>query len=212
MPDAEIKNGVFLSSRVTQNFISNIEKPGAFDWKKVKAIILHQTWTESAKKTFEVWKTRPYGAHFVVDRSGDTYQEAKALKSQPSGPKDWKYTGKTLTYSGTDGKIYQTATLNKKCNHAVSKDTKLYQFSNSNSVGIEIVSMYDPIAQTYPTITSSQTQSVIWLVSTILELMPKVSLDSIYAHGAVSAKDPTEAVTALAAVKTTLKKDETETK
>lgn len=88
---AQITDGILIHTLVNQNFISNIEH-GAMELEKINAIVLHQTDSFSAKSTMDAWKTKKSGAHFIVDR-GDT------------------------GYKGDDGKIYQTAHINKVCWH-----------------------------------------------------------------------------------------------
>ena len=90
MPD--IKNGLLIDSLITAKTIANIEHQ-MMKLGDIKAIVLHQTETKSAEDTIKVWQSRTYGAHFLVDRGGDQI------------------------HRGIDGKIYQTARLDRRCWH-----------------------------------------------------------------------------------------------
>ena len=54
---AEIKNGLLIDGLVTQKIVSNIEHPG-LDFKKIKAIIVHQTDSYNALGTIGYWEKR----------------------------------------------------------------------------------------------------------------------------------------------------------
>lgn len=154
---AEIKNGLLIDGQVTQNIISNIERPG-LEFKNIKAIIIHQTDSYNASGTMTWWKKSPFGAHFIVDKGVGTTAETKRISVKP--PK-YEYTGKTISYDGSDGKIYQTAHLDKRCNHAGKLRDKKYP-DNFNSIGIEFVSKYDEVKQSYPPPSVGQIQSGAW--------------------------------------------------
>lgn len=89
---SEIKNGLLIDNLITQNIIAFIEHQ-PLDLKDIQAIVIHQTETFNAKDTIKIWQTKPTGAHFLIDRGGDG------------------------THTGVDGKIYQTARMNKRCHH-----------------------------------------------------------------------------------------------
>lgn len=97
---ANLKDGVLIDPMVTQNIVPNIER-NALDVNKINAIVVHQTDNWSAKQTFDGW-TGTIGAHFVIDR------------------------GDTDKYKGIDGKIYQTARLNRTCNHVGYIQSRCY--------------------------------------------------------------------------------------
>lgn len=204
---AEIKNGILIDKRVTQKIITNIERPG-LDFKKIRAIIIHQTDSSNASGTMSWWEQSPHGAHLIVDRGTGTYLQTKNVgtKKKPA----WKYTGKTITYSGSDGKIYQTAHLNKRCNHAGSLRDKKYP-DNYDSIGIEFVSKYDEVKGLYPPPSVAQIQSGAWLVKTLLELITTIpSMEAVYAHGVIAFKTPdqTEGGTTLEEIKEELEPKE----
>lgn len=208
---SEIKDGLLIDSLITQNIIPNIEH-GSFDIKKVQAVILHQTETVSAEKTIEVWKTRVYGTHFLVDRGGEIH-------------------------TGADGKIYQTAKLNRETWHVgnpqsrcliaktceIPKGAKMspeaqaeairggklkvkavnkIEFSkaypnrfpvNGDSIGIEIVTKFDYKKNVYPPPSSKQILVVSYLLEKLIEHIPAISLDEdIYTHGDIGRKQPSE--------------------
>jgi N-acetyl-anhydromuramyl-L-alanine amidase AmpD len=179
---AELKNGILVDSRVTAKTIANIEH-GALDLKQVDSIVIHQTYSPTAESTMEGWKTRVYGAHFLVDTGVATVIKKK-------------------TYSGIDGKIYQTAHLDKMCWHVGKVRDKKYP-TNSKSIGIEVVAMYDTKQKTYPPPTVAQLFSTAWLVRNLMKVIPSITgVDKVYAHGVISYKDElkTEGVSTLAGV------------
>lgn len=188
---AEIKNGLLIDAQVTQKIISNIER-GPLDIKKVTSIIVHQTYSPTAESTIQDWatrKTKKFAAHFLVDTSAETTIKKKVFK-------------------GIDGKIYQTANLNKLTNHMVSKNYKKIPISSKNSIGIEFVAMYDVKNLTYPPPTVGQIQSGAWLIRTLVELITTIpSTDAVFAHGVISNKDPkeTEGVSTLQKVQEQIK-------
>lgn len=198
---AVIKNGLLLDAKITQNIISNIERPG-LDFTKINAIIIHQTDSYNASGTMNYWKTSKIkaGAHFVIDRNGGSFSETT---ENPKNPGTGIFTGKTRSYTGTDGKIYQTAHLNKRCNHAGRLRDKKYP-NNYNSIGIEFVGKYDWVKNTYPPPSIGQIQSGAWLVKTLIELISTIpSFEAVYAHGVIAYKTPdmTEGGTTLGEIK-----------
>lgn len=185
---AEIRSGLLIDGLVTQKIVSNIEHPG-LDFKKIEALIIHQTDSYNAVGTIGYWgkSTLKAGAHFIIDRGTGTAPQTKQISKKP--PR-YQYTGKIINYGGTDGKIYQTAHLDKRCNHAGKLRDKKYP-NNYNSIGIEFVSKYDEVAQTYPPPSIGQIQSGAWLVKTLLELIKTISsTEAVYAHGVIAFKTP----------------------
>lgn len=197
---AEIKNGILVDGQVTQKIVTNIERPG-LEIKNIKAIIIHQTDSSNAAGTIDWWKKSPNGAHFIIDRGTGTYRQTRNV-----GTKDkpiYQYTGKIVSYSGTDGKMYQTAHLNKRCNHAGKLRDKKYP-NNYNSIGIEFVGKYDEIANLYPPPSMGQIQSGAWLVKTLIKLITTISsFEAVYAHGVIAYKtsDMTEGGSTLEEIK-----------
>lgn len=183
----EIKNGLLIDGKVTQKIISNIERPG-LDFKKIKAIIIHQTDSYNASGTMNWWKASPYGAHFLIDRKeNDKFRETEEF---PQGSGKGRYTDKIVSYDGIDGKIYQTAHLDKRCNHAGKLRDKKYP-DNYNSIGVEFVGKYNWINYLYPQPTVGQIQSGAWLVKTLLQLIATIpSMEAVYAHGVIAFKTP----------------------
>lgn len=182
----EIKNGLLIDGKITQKIIANIERPG-LDFKKIKAIIIHQTDSYDASGTINWWKKSPYGAHFLIDRQGGSFPES--IESPPMSGKG-KHTGKTRSYTGIDGKIYQTAHLDKRCNHAGKLRDKKYP-DNYNSVGIEFVGKYNWVDNTYPSPSVGQIQSGAWLVKALIQLITTIpSMEAVYAHGVIAFKTP----------------------
>ena len=208
----EIKDGILIDSLISANVIPNIQhevlKP-----ENIKAIVLHQTETISAAKTIEVWQSRIYGAHFLIDRGGDKI------------------------HTGVDGKIYQTARLDRRCWHvghilskclventcvvpkgkktsaeaaaeatkgskqkarAVDKIEMPKNYGdrypvNSDSIGIEIVTKFDYKNSVYPPPSSLQLLAVAYLLEKLIDAFPSLTLPKdIYEHGKIGRKQPSE--------------------
>lgn len=188
-----VVDGKLLDPRITQELRSKIEH---YPLKKVVGIIVHQTHSYSAERTLEDYMTQSTGAHFLIDRGG----------------------GK---YTGDDGKIYQTARINKICFHIGKLKSKcaaqqtckvnvkgvsaIYSAelkkpyperfpSNSDSIGIELVGRGEgkKDEEVYSEPSNAQTLSAIWLIEQLVEVIPNIGLADIYAHPEVSYKRPTE--------------------
>lgn len=175
------------------------------DFKKIRAIIIHQTDSSNASGTMSWWKESPFGAHLIVDRGVGIILQTKNVgtKSKPN----YQYTKKTPSYNGNDGKIYQTAHLNKRCNHAGKLRDKNYP-NNYDSIGIEFVSKYDEVKKLYPPPSVGQIQSGAWLVKTLVELITTIpSIEATYAHGVIAYKtsDMSEGGSTLDEIKDELK-------
>lgn len=189
-----VVDGKLLDPRITQELRPKIEHTVL---KNIVGIIVHQTHSYKAIDTLDGYKTQSTGAHFLIDR-GDG--------------------GK---YTGDDGKIYQTARINKVCFHvgklkskcaaqqtcqvnvkgvsainlAELKKSYPERFpSNSNSIGIELVARGEgkKDEEIYPDPSNAQILSTIWLIEQLVEIIPNIGLADIYAHPEVSYKRPTE--------------------
>lgn len=221
---SEIKNGILVDRLVTVKTIANIEHQ-TIKLEDFEAIVLHQTETRSAEDTIQVWQTRRYGAHFLIDRGGDTI------------------------HTGVDGKIYQTAKLNRRCWHvghiqskclientcvipngkkisaeaqaetiksakqratAVDKIEmpkpygKRYPI-NSDSIGIEIVTKFNYEKDVYPAPSPLQILAVSYLLEQHIEAIPSLSVEEdIYTHGGIGRKkesEGTQTITVLTDIK-----------
>lgn len=191
----EVVDGKLIDPRITLELRSKIEH---FALQKVIGIIIHQTHSYSAARTLEDYKTQSTGAHFLIDR-GD-------------GDK----------YTGEDGKIYQTARINKVCYHVgkkikskcaaqqtcevnvkgisqidLAERKKPYpeRFpTNGDSIGIELVGRGEGKVgeEVYADPSNAQILSAVWLVEQIVSVIPNIGLADIYAHPEVSYKRPTE--------------------
>jgi N-acetyl-anhydromuramyl-L-alanine amidase AmpD len=97
---ANLVGGLLVDSRITPKLRPRVEH-GALDLNKVVAIVLHQTNGPTANSTLHSWKKKQTGAHFLIDRGGAEYTDEE--------------TG--LVKQTVDGKIYQTARLDRVCWH-----------------------------------------------------------------------------------------------
>jgi RHS repeat-associated protein len=99
---------------------------------------------------------------------------------------------------GTDGVIYQTASLNKRTSHLRDrKELLVDNVYNQNSIGIEVVGMPldkdgnitkdDKIAVSWQPLTTAQTISVAYLVNSLMTTYG-LTIDDIYTHERVQIK------------------------
>ena len=203
----EIKDGLLIDAKISSKIIPNIERPG-LDFKKIRALIIHQTDSSNASGTIGWWQRSPLkaGAHFIVDRGLGTFKETIKISERPAV---YKYKGTDGNYTGIDGKLYQTAHVNKRCNHAGKLRNAAYP-DNYDSIGIEFVGKYDEVAQLYPGPSPGQIVSGAWLVKTLIELITTIpGMDAVYAHGVIAFKTPdqTEGGSTLEKVREELQKE-----
>lgn len=139
----------------------------------IKAIILHRTVSPNYQgERMKKMKDKIPGAHFFVDK---------------------------------DGTIYQTVSLNNVAAHLYDHKKQMYSdyfnvLHNYNTIGIEVVGMYNKITKTWEDLTLPQIESVKLLVKQIQQEY-NISKDNIYPHEKVQRKTKGEGQTVLDAIK-----------
>ena len=101
---------------------------------------------------------------------------------------------------GKDGKIIQTAHLDKKTFHVGVPKSNDYP-NNSNSIGIEVVGTYDYKTKTWEELTPDQTTSVANLVNYLMVTFNLNPNTDLYIHEKIAAKTPGEGQVVLDAIK-----------
>ncbi|WP_454733666.1 MULTISPECIES: peptidoglycan recognition protein family protein [Cupriavidus] len=163
--------------------------------EKVNGIVVHQTGGSTANSAFESYRTPgANGAHFLIDRDGKVYQTASLFK-----------------VTAHVGILKSRCLVERKCSPTeIKKVTKMkiiprssYEIRktwpnrypwNTDSIGIEIVGMYDK-NKIYEPVNQKQGESLKWLIGELIETLG-VSMSEIYRHPDLSHKNQTEASTA----------------
>jgi RHS repeat-associated protein len=153
----EVVDGKMKSDDITQDRIQVIEQ-GKLD--EIKGVVLHRTAGSTTSSVLSAFKTG-------VEKND---------KQQYYG---------THFVVGKDGKILQTAHLDKKTWH-VGKPTG--DITNSNSIGIEVVGSYDKATKTWEELTPEQTTAVANLVNYLMETFGLNPNTDLYVHENVSKK------------------------
>jgi len=196
-----IVKGLINHPYITNNIIPNIEHGPT---GKIHAIVLHRTSATTAKSTLNSWKTRKYGAHFLVGKDGKIYQTAhlnqqcfhmgqvksKCRIEQSCTKNDLKIIKDYLFNKKKYGNLRHR--WNKITGHEKAKSYPDRYPMNFDSIGIEIVGAYlggpSSDAGPFERLTCMQSTSVLWLMDILLDIYKLNFLDDVYAHGNVSHK------------------------
>lgn len=191
------KEGIIDSERVKVKRFTGLERT---PMPKVNGIVVHQTNTKDTSSTFNSYLSKgANGAHFLIDKDGTIYQTASVYKR-----------------TNHVGRLQSRCLATKKCTPAefafvnglekkrAVKPLSLHEHkkpfpdrypTNSDSIGIEIVGMFDDVKKVYEQVNPSQNDSLAWLVRELAETLG-VSMQEIYRHPAVARKMESEAETA----------------
>jgi N-acetyl-anhydromuramyl-L-alanine amidase AmpD len=206
---ASIKNGFIKNMNIIKDRAKNLEH-GTLN--AVKAIVFHRTVTSKYSKP-----TKSAGAHFFIAKNGKIYQTASlGYKTYHVGPIYSKcYQLKTCSKSYTK-KIRHIRTTkrkqlvkegiilnNKKYSNGMYKDRHEHAEAraehaakkkfperypiNSDSIGLEVVGMYDSKTKKWEKITEKQKESITCLTKALMRLY-KVPREHIYTHEQIKRK------------------------
>jgi len=205
----------------------------------ISGIVVHQTNTASADKTFTGYTgANSNGAHFLIDLNGTVYQtaslfeqtnhvgaiRARCLRAMTcpkveldAGLKDWNV------------RSWVNGGMMKSHNNEKGKSAVVERFpKNEDSIGIELVGLslkYDKQLKNvledqavdvadervvYNPLTAEQLTSLEWLLRFLSEKL-KVPFSEVFRHPEIAFKIPSEAITAKDLIEK-LKKEEAETK
>lgn len=88
---------------------------------------------------------------------------------------------------GTDGAIYQTASLDQKTSHLRESQLNNNSLSNANTIGIEVVGNYNAETKEWDPVTPEQAISVAFLVNSLITTFGLTN-DNIYNHEDIQPK------------------------
>jgi N-acetyl-anhydromuramyl-L-alanine amidase AmpD len=193
--------GMLVDSRVQRKRYPQIEQGRL---KVVHAIVVHQTDStteQSVSANYQQGGNHGAGAHFLIAKSGLTYQTAslhhrcfhvgRLIKSKCL---------ELHKQQCSDANALQLATLAWSAQikaldtHERAKAYPHRYPVNDDSVGIELVGR-SVDTRTYEAVTPSQNDALRWLVSVLHQLFSLTNSD-VYRHPEASYKNPGEAATA----------------
>jgi len=177
-------NGYVQNAGFTQNSIPALET-GAITGPV--AVVLHRTVSTSAASTLSAFR-RGIGTHFLIDKDGTTYQCASLLKKTAHvGPirSRCHIEGTCLPDELATFKDWESR---MKCHdHEKVKSYPTRYPMNEDSVGIEVVAMYQEATAQWDAATPEQTRSIRVLVE-ILKDQYGLSDSDIYEHHKIARK------------------------
>lgn len=191
-------NGMLSHKRIHLRRFSGIEKgPLA----QVRAIVVHQTDSNTETSTFAAYRSQDAGAHFLIAKDGTIYQTA-SVRSRCHHVGS-RIRSRCLEMNGVncqDAKLLKLKLLHWSARIDAINDherQKAYPDRypiNDDSIGVELVgkSLDDGA---YQAATPQQIQSLIWLVSALWSLF-HIGPSDVYRHPEVSYKNPGEAASA----------------
>ena len=174
-----IQNAEFIQKPIAALELSDIKGP--------VAIVMHRTVSSTASSALSAFQ-RGIGTHFVIDKDGTTYQCASLFKKTAHvGPirsrchiEGTCSTFAVATFSGWNSRM--------KCfNHEKSKKYPIRYPMNEDSVGIEVVAMYDADTRRWDPTPPLQSRAVHFLVDFLKNEYRLANVD-IYEHDKIAWK------------------------
>lgn len=191
--------GMMVSDQVKPRRFQSIEHG---DLRSVRALVVHQTDAPTAQHTFNGYRSKGSGAHFLVEKDGVIYQTASLRKRcfhvgrfiRSKCLANDKSTCDTTQINSIQALTWtlQIRALDK---YERTKNYPDRYPMNSDSVGIELVGKHLDAVR-YEAITAMQNQSLQWLVSELYRHFSLTSAD-VYTHPQISYKHPCEASSAV---------------
>ena len=192
-------NGVVVDARVRRAISPALERG---DMKVVHGIIVHQTNSLTAASTLNSYKkSKPSGAHFLIDKDGTIYQTASLYKKAPHVGFLKSRCVAQHTCSPAELKTLKGKKPGKQIGDVEAKKKWPDKYpSNADSIGIEIVGNALPKTvpedeQVYESVTKEQQASLQWLIQE-LSFTLNVQMSEVFRHPTVSWKNVTEGSTA----------------
>lgn len=171
--------------------------------KGVSSIVLHRTDSATAASVLAAYKAgQKTGAHFLIEKDGKTYQTAslericwhvgilqpRCLNENSCAPEELTTINALLHQKGMGfGQRARNVSA-----HETQKPYPLRYPANSDSIGIEVVGLFQPGLQDYEAPTQAQLYQTKWLVQQLVDAYGIKLLADVYAHGSVARKQPTE--------------------
>ena len=155
------KAGHVIDQRVRQEIRPLLER-GAMP--VVAGIIVHQTDASTAKSSLDAYKTRPIGAHFLIDKAAAVTQRVNHVGKLRSRC--------VAEHSCEPKEAAEIArmTPSARNRHEMEKSVPARYPSNVDSIGIELVGKSTPAARPrqpaiYEAVTAAQNESLAWLIA-----------------------------------------------
>jgi N-acetyl-anhydromuramyl-L-alanine amidase AmpD len=187
------QQGVVDAERIRVKIFPAIER-GNMDI--VRGIIVHQTGAATASSTFHSYQVKgANGAHFLIDLDGTIYQTASLKKVTNHVGKIKSRCIQTHKCEPAEIKsARQMRGIDALYRHEIQKDWPKRFPSNGDSLGIELVGMYNDNGgtQVYQNPTNEQNAALKWLIAELLETLG-VSRSEVFRHPEVSYKADSEA-------------------
>ncbi|NTV94296.1 MAG: N-acetylmuramoyl-L-alanine amidase [Thiobacillus sp.] len=170
-----MENGELKSGKVAIKIFGSIEHG---DLDKVSAIVLHRTDGSRASGTISAYSNgREYGAHFLVAEDGVIYQTANIKKMcwhvgniRPRCMAEGKCSVdelKTINELLSAKDLSYSARIANVSNHEGKKSYPDRYPKNTDSIGIEVVGLFDEKSSSFSTLSAEQRMSTKWLVKVL---------------------------------------------
>ena len=191
------KAGHVVDQRVRQEIRPLLER-GAMP--VVAGIIVHQTDASTAKSSLDAYKTRPIGAHFLIDKDGTIYQTAAVTQRVNHVGKLRARCVAEHSCEPKEAAEIARMTPSARNRHEMEKGVPARYPSNIDSIGIELVGKSTPAARpgqpaVYEAVTAAQNESLAWLIAGLTGAL-NIKATEIFRHPTASQKTPSEAETA----------------
>lgn len=186
------KQGHVEAERVRLKIIASIERG---PMNKVNGIVVHQTGGSTAESALSTYKKEGVnGAHFLIDKDGTIYQTASLYRVTNHVGILRSRCLEVRQCKPTEIKKVSKMAIIRRSTYEIKKAWPDRYPWNTDSIGIEIVGMYDK-KNVYEPVNSKQAASLKWLIGGLVETFG-VSMSEIYKHPQISHKNETEAATA----------------
>lgn len=205
---ATVDKGTLVDPAIEVKLHASIEH-GSLDG--VKAVVLHRTDSSSATSTLAAYAGgKQTGAHFLIDKSGKIYQTARVDQvcwhvgillarcqvEHGCDPQELKTIASLMHAKGLG---FGTRAKNLS-RHELGKAYPQRYPSNHDSLGIEVVGLFQPTQKAFEAPTPEQLKSVKYLVDILVKQFGLNLLGDVYAHGAIARKEVSEGASLLQAL------------
>ncbi|MBM9484526.1 N-acetylmuramoyl-L-alanine amidase [Pseudomonas sp. ICBG1301] len=191
--------GMMVSDKVVPRRFQSIEHG---DLRSVQALVIHQTDASTAQHTFNGYRSKGSGAHFLIEKNGVIYQTASLRKRcfhvgrfiRSKCLVNDKSTCDTVQVNRIQALTW-TLQIRALDQYERTKSYPDRYPMNSDSIGIELVGKHLDAVR-YEAITTMQNQSLQWLVSVLYSHF-NLTAEDVYTHPQISYKHPGEASSAV---------------
>ncbi|EAN4948270.1 N-acetylmuramoyl-L-alanine amidase [Salmonella enterica] len=177
-------DGYIQNAEITKKTVKELEH-GKMD--KINAILLHRTKSSSEDGTFESFRSKKEGTHFVVAKNGCLYQTASLFEWTPHIGKIKSRCQEEKTWSAEERKKIQGFGWDPKRLYVYELEKNYpdrYPY-NEDSVGIEVVA--DHVDGSWEKATPEQRKSIAKIVDILMNIY-ELQKQDIYEHDKISYK------------------------